>query len=260
VASAFRSIGHPLPPKKITVNLSPAQIRKSGTAFDFPMAVAFLAAMELIPKEPLRQICVLGELGLNGQIRGAGNCLPIVLEAMNQGIHHFFVPYEDYDSLQLVKGADIIYMESLSDVISYFSGNYQNRKKNPPIVEPTEYELDFSQIRGQVHLKRAIEIAVTGRHHLLMIGSPGSGKTMALHRIPSILPELTDKEHLEVQSIYDAAGQPRAVSDPMPPFRMPHSGITKAAILGGGASLKAGEITLAHHGVLFLGETLCSGF
>lgn len=257
VASALRSIGHPLPSMKITVNLSPANIRKSGTAFDFPIAVAFLACLGLIPSKKLNEICILGELGLNGMIRGVGKCLPIILEARKQGIHRFFVAEEDRKSLDEIKNTEIIFMKKLEDVIEYFQGTLvQDYQVRSDIWKPENSLENFSDLRGQQHLKRAIEIAVTGRHHLLIVGSPGSGKTMAVRRIPSILTALNDEERLEVQSIYDAAGIPRDIRDYRRPFRSPNASISKAAFLGGGKDPRAGELTLSNYGVLFMDEMM----
>ena len=255
VASALRSIGHPLPSMKITVNLSPANIRKNGTAFDFPIAVAFLGCLNLIDASKLDDICIMGELGLNGKIRGVGNSLPIVLEARKQGIHKFFAAREDENSLRGIEDIEVVFMDTLQDVLDYFHGTYKPKARIQTIRNnKEESEEDFSDIIGQQHLKRAIEIAVTGRHHLLIIGSPGSGKTMAAKRIPTILPPLTNEEKMEVQAIYDATGIPRYLEDDTRPFRQPHPLIPKAAFLGGGRVPKAGEITLAHHGILFLDE------
>lgn len=255
VASALRAIGHPLPSMKITVNLSPANIRKSGTAFDFPIAAAFLACFGLIPKDCLKNTCILGELGLDGRIRGIGSCLPIVLAARDLKISRFFVAEEDRGSVEAMEGIEIIFMDHLQDVLDYFHGTYH--KKTRPFKEELHWETakeDFSDVRGMEHLKRAIEIAVAGRHHLLVVGAPGSGKSMALRRIPALLSQLSTGQRLEVQSIYDATGIPRNIKDKRPPFRMPHSTIPRAAFLGGGNMPRAGEITLAHHGVLFLDE------
>lgn len=255
VASALRSIGHPLPSMKITVNLSPANIRKNGTAFDFPIAVAFLGCLNLIDAVKLDDICIMGELGLNGKIRGVGNCLPIVLEARKQGIHKFFAAREDENSLRGIEDIEVIFMDTLQDVLDYFHGTYKSKAIIHKIDSyKEEYEEDFSDIIGQQHLKRAVEIAVAGRHHLLIIGSPGSGKTMAAKRIPTILPPLSKEEKMEVQAIYDATGIPRYLEDDTRPFRQPHPLIPKAAFLGGGRIPKAGEITLAHHGILFMDE------
>lgn len=255
VASALRSIGHPLPSMKITVNLSPANIRKNGTAFDFPIAVAFLGCLNLIDASKLDDICIMGELGLNGKIRGVGNCLPIVLEARKQGIHKFFAASEDENSLRGIEDIEVVFMDSLQDVLDYFHGTYHQKScRSATTYQKEESEEDFSDIIGQQHLKRAMEIAVTGRHHLLVIGSPGSGKTMAARRIPTILPQLSKEEKMEVQAIYDATGIPRYLEDDTRPFRQPHPMIPKAAFLGGGKTPTAGEITLAHHGILFLDE------
>lgn len=255
VASALRSIGHPLPSMKITVNLSPANIRKSGTAFDFPIAAAFLGCLGLIPADRLRKICILGELGLNGRIRGVKNCLPIILKAQEYGIDQFFVAEEDRNSLESMEGIEVIFMNRLQDVLDYFHGSYHGKQE--PSGQEFQWEAeegDFADLKGMEHLKRAIEIAVIGRHHLLIAGAPGSGKSMAVRRIPTILPQLSKNERLEVQSIYDAAEISRNLLDPRPPFRAPHSTIPRAAFLGGGKIPKAGEITLAHHGILFMDE------
>lgn len=257
VASALRSIGHPLPSMKITVNLSPAKIRKSGTAFDFAIAAAFLGCLGMIPSDQLQEICVLGELGLDGRIRGVGNCLPIILSARKQGIHRFFVAEEDRKSLEAMKGVEIVFMDHLEDVLNYFGGTFRKKSKIfPQKFQWDQREEDFADLKGMEHLKRSIEIAITGRHHLLIAGAPGSGKSMAVKRIPTILPELSAEHRLEVQSIYDASGIPRHLMDPRPPFRTPHSTITRAALLGGGKIPGAGEITLAHHGIMFMDELI----
>lgn len=256
VASALRSIGHPLPSMKLTVNLSPANIKKKGTAFDFPIAVAFLACLGLIPGSELKGICILGELALNGRIHGSGCCLPIVLEARKRGVQRFFIASEDQDSLEEIDGIQIIPMEHLSDVLDYFHGTMKKKSGRRKKWRPEKENEDFYDIKGQQHLKRAAEAAVTGRHHLLLVGSPGSGKTMAVKRIPTILAPLTDAERLEVQSIYDASGIYRNIADWRRPVRIPHSSIPKGALIGGGQEPKGGEITLAHHGILVMDELM----
>lgn len=256
VASALRSVGHPLPAMKITVNLSPANIRKNGTAFDFPIAVAFLACLGKIPSKELNRTCILGELGLNGTIHGVGYCLPIVMEAKKQGIHRFFIAEEDSDSVEEMEDVEIIFMRRLSDIFHYFDGMMEKSGRKNKKWKKKPMEEDFLDMKGQQHLKRAIEIAITGRHHILLVGSPGSGKTMAIKRVPSILYPLTKQERMEVQSIYDAAGIVRNLLDDRQPFRTPHTSISKAAFLGGGHLPKAGEITLAHHGILVLDELM----
>lgn len=255
VESALRALGCPLPPMKVTVNLSPADIRKTGTAFDLPIAAAVMAGLNYIPftKEP--PICLLGELGLDGSVHGIRQCLPIIMEGKKQGIRRFMVPYDDMESLVYMKDVELVPVKHLSDAVDYFRNGcvlpYHFQKKR--IILNSQC-LDFSEIKGQPLLKRALEIAVTGRHHILLIGAPGCGKTMALERIPSIMNSLSEDEYLEVQALYQAAGIRRDAGDFCPPFRKPHSSISRGALIGGGAVPKVGEITLAHKGVLFLDE------
>ena len=255
VESALRALGCPLPPMKVTVNLSPADIRKTGTAFDLPIAAAVMAGLNYIPftKEP--PICLLGELGLDGSVHGIRQCLPIIMEGKKQGIRLFMVPYDDMESLVYMKDVELVPVKHLSDAVDYFRNGcvlpYHFQKKR--IILNSQC-LDFSEIKGQPLLKRALEIAVTGRHHILLIGAPGCGKTMALERIPSIMNSLSEDEYLEVQALYQAAGIHRDAGDFCPPFRKPHSSISRGALIGGGAVPKVGEITLAHKGVLFLDE------
>ena len=255
VESALRALGCPLPPMKVTVNLSPADIRKTGTAFDLPIAAAVMAGLNYIPftKEP--PICLLGELGLDGSVHGIRQCLPIIMEGKKQGIRRFMVPYDDMESLVYMKDVELVPVKHLSDAVDYFRNGcvlpYHFQKKR--IILNSQC-LDFSEIKGQPLSKRALEIAVTGRHHILLIGAPGCGKTMALERIPSIMNSLSEDEYLEVQALYQAAGIHRDAGDFCPPFRKPHSSISRGALIGGGAVPKVGEITLAHKGVLFLDE------
>ena len=255
VESALRALGCPLPPMKGTVNLSPADIRKTGTAFDLPIAAAVMAGLNYIPftKEP--PICLLGELGLDGSVHGIRQCLPIIMEGKKQGIRRFMVPYDDMESLVYMKDVELVPVKHLSDAVDYFRNGcvlpYHFQKKR--IILNSQC-LDFSEIKGQPLLKRALEIAVTGRHHILLIGAPGCGKTMALERIPSIMNSLSEDEYLEVQALYQAAGIHWDAGDFCPPFRKPHSSISRGALIGGGAVPKVGEITLAHKGVLFLDE------
>ena len=255
VESALRALGCPLPPMKVTVNLSPADIRKTGTAFDLPIAAAVMAGLNYIPFTKEQPICLLGELGLDGSVHGIRQCLPIIMEGKKQGIRRFMVPYDDMESLVYMKDVELVPVKHLSDAVDYFRNGcvlpYHFQKKR--IILNSQC-LDFSEIKGQPLLKRALEIAVTGRHHILLIGAPGCGKTMALERIPSIMNSLSEDEYLEVQALYQAAGIHRDAGDFCPPFRKPHSSISRGALIGGGAVPKVGEITLAHKGVLFLDE------
>ena len=255
VESALRALGCPLPPMKITVNLSPADIRKTGTAFDLPIAAAVMAGLNYIPinKEP--PICLLGELGLDGSVHGIRQCLPIIMEGRKQGIRRFMVPYDDMESLVHIRDVELVPVKHLSDAVDYFRSGcvlpYHFKEKRMILDSQCH---DFSEIKGQAFLKRALEIAVTGRHNILLIGAPGCGKTMALERISSIMNSLSEEEYLEVQALYQAAGVHREAEDFCPPFRKPHSSISRGALIGGGAVPKVGEITLAHKGVLFLDE------
>lgn len=255
VESALRALGCPLPPMKVTVNLSPADIRKTGTAFDLPIAAAVMAGLNYIPICKEQPICLLGELGLDGCIHGIRQCLPIILEGKKQGICRFMVPYNDMESLGHVRDVELVPVKHLSDVVDFFREGrivpYHVQKKADIHQEKS---FDFSEIQGQAFLKRALEIAVTGRHSVLLVGPPGCGKTMVLNRVSSIINSLSEEEYLEVQSLYQAAGIYRDAKDFRPPFRKPHSSISKGALIGGGAVPKVGEITLAHKGILFLDE------
>ena len=255
VRTALKNSGFRLPAKKITVNLSPAGIRKGGTAYDLPIAVAILGAFQMVGTDVLEDSMVIGELGLDGSVHGIRQCLPIIMEGKKQGIRRFMVPYDDMESLVYMKDVELVPVKHLSDAVDYFRNGcvlpYHFQKKR--IILNSQC-LDFSEIKGQPLLKRALEIAVTGRHHILLIGAPGCGKTMALERIPSIMNSLSEDEYLEVQALYQAAGIHRDAGDFCPPFRKPHSSISRGALIGGGAVPKVGEITLAHKGVLFLDE------
>lgn len=255
VESALRALGCPLPPMKVTVNLSPADIRKTGTAFDLPIAMAVLAGLNYIPINKELNICILGELGLDGSVHGIRQCLPIILEGKKQGIRRFMVPYDDMETLGHVRDVELVPVKHLSDAADFFRRgkilSYEYLKKEKIL---TKKAFDLSAIKGQAFLKRALEIAVTGRHNILLIGPPGCGKTMAVNCVSSIINSLTEEEYLEVQSLYQAAGIYRDAGDFCPPFRMPHSSISKGALIGGGAVPKVGEITLSHKGCLILDE------
>ena len=255
VESALRALGCPLPPMKVTVNLSPADIRKTGTAFDLPIAAAVMAGLNYIPIQKEMKICIMGELGLDGSVHGIRQCLPVILEGKKQGIRRFMVPYDDMETLGYVKDVELVPVKHLSDAADFFRQgsilSYEPSKKEKVL---SKNDFDISEIKGQAFLKRALEIAVTGRHNILLIGPPGCGKTMAVNCVSSIINGLTEEEYMEVQSLYQAAGIYRDAEDFCPPFRMPHSSISKGALIGGGAVPKVGEITLAHKGILVLDE------
>ena len=263
VRSAIKNTGYLLPPKRITVNLSPADIRKEGSSFDLPIAVSILTSLGLVNKKNGGddKILIAGELSLSGEILPMNGVLPMVLAAREKGISKFIVPKINAEEGAVVNDVEIYGMSSLRDVISFMNGS--EYEKEPYIDFYTMYdngeekdgELDFSDISGQESVKRAAKIAVAGMHHMLLIGTPGSGKSMIAKRIPGILPKPDMEECMEITKIHSIAGELKGTSIKLKrPFRSPHHSVTDKALIGGGTNPKPGEITLAHRGVLFLDE------
>lgn len=263
VRSAIKNTGYLLPPKRITVNLSPADIRKEGSSFDLPIAVSILTSLGLVNKKNGGddKILIAGELSLSGEILPMNGVLPMVLAAREKGIRKFIVPKINAKEGAVVDDVEIYGMSSLRDVISFMNGS--EYEKEPYIDFYTMYdngeekdgELDFSDISGQESVKRAAKIAVAGMHHMLLIGTPGSGKSMIAKRIPGILPKPDMEECMEITKIHSIAGELKGTSIKLKrPFRSPHHSVTDKALIGGGTNPKPGEITLAHRGVLFLDE------
>ncbi len=259
VRTALKNCGMPLPPKRITVNLSPADVRKEGSAFDLPIAVAVLCAMGRIEKKLLEDTLVIGELSLSGEVRPVRGILPIVMEAKKAGITRCILPLQNRREGSLVKEISCIGVSSLKETMEFLWG------REKPVQEPADasgtfvaqaFFEDFSEIAGQYAVRRGAEIAAAGFHNLLMIGPPGGGKTMIARRIPSILPPLTMEESLEVTKVYSVAGllPPERPLITGRPFRAPHHTVTGPAMVGGGAVPKPGEVSLASRGVLFLDE------
>ena len=261
IVAALQNNGIKFPVADITVNMAPADLRKEGSSYDLPLAIGILAAIGKIKPDMLSEYMIVGELGLDGMIQPVKGALPISIRARKEKFKGLIVPKQNVREAAVVNNLDVYGMESIMDVINFLNGegDYQ-----PTIVDTrrefyehqSHFDLDFADVRGQESVKRAMEVAAAGGHNMIMIGPPGSGKSMMAKRLPSILPPLSLAESLETTQIHSVAGKlgKNMSLISQRPFRAPHHTISQVALVGGGLNPQPGEISLAHHGVLFADE------
>lgn len=260
IRTAIANSGYKFPSKRITINLSPANTKKEGTHFDLPIAMVIMAAIEYIDSEKIKEYAFLGELSLDGMINRINGALPLVIGLRNKGIQKIILPVSNAEEAAVIDDVELYPVKHIRDIMDFFEGSllidpYVKDVSKMEAVNQLQHE-DFAEVAGQESVKRALQIAATGAHNIMMIGPPGAGKTMLARRIAGILPEMTYEEKLEVTKIYSVVGESsekRAIITERQ-FRSPHHTISPVALVGGGRIPKPGEVSLAHYGVLFLDE------
>lgn len=256
VRAAIKSNGFKFPVSRVTVNLAPADTKKAGTVYDLPIMLGILAATGII-RQPKPDCAFFGELSLNGTLRHVNGALPMAVAAAREGIRELFVPADNAQEASYAEGVTVYPVENVSELIAHLRGEFRIKPIEAPELDPTAVKyLDFSDVKGQENVKRAMEIAAAGGHNMLMVGPPGAGKSMMSKRLPGILPDMTREEMLKSTEIYSVAGL-TGKNNPIiaaRPFRAPHHTVSSTAISGGGTIPRPGEISLAHNGVLFLDE------
>lgn len=260
VAAAVKNSGYAFPLKRITINLAPADIRKEGAAFDLPMAVGILTAMAQVSAKELQRYIIVGELSLDGSLRPIRGALPMAVNARDMDLEGMVLPRENAKEAAIVDGLDVYPVGTLREAIDFLNSDSPIEPFGVDLKElfgiSSRYEINFSDVKGQEHVKRALEVAAAGGHNVILLGPPGTGKTMLARRVPTILPDMSLEEALETTKIHSVAGlleEDQALVATRP-YRAPHHTISDAGLIGGGHVPRPGEVSLAHHGVLFLDE------